>query len=113
MSASRKSADERSLERSQREDSAWDQFEPKLAALQSFGEARVLVSRAPAEGTPGRGLYSNLGFFLQEFSVPGNASKAELHLYIGFIRRISGEIIPGRVDQIIQNLEQASRDRWW
>jgi hypothetical protein len=113
MSTLRKSIDQRSVEHSLRENSTWDQFEPKLAALQSFTDAEMLVFRAPPEGSPGRKFYSNLGFFLQRFSVPDGASRAELHLYIGFIRRIAANIKLGEENRIIRDLENASRERWW
>lgn len=76
---------------------AWESFRSKLEALKSSAEARALVAEAPPPDSPGRHYYSNLGFFLQAFTVPLGSSYAEKALYRQFIRRIDGlgELKPG------------------
>ena len=57
--------------------------------------------------SPGRRYYSNLAFFLgNAFHRPGGASRAELGLCIGLIRRFdeAGELPPGAAEQVTARL---------
>ena len=89
-----------------------DEFLPKLAALQSFEEARALVAQAPPPNSPGRRYYSNLGFFLQGFTVPMGSSQTERSLYMSFIRRLdaAGALKPGVAPQILEALSKSVRE---
>jgi hypothetical protein len=79
---------ERERARANAERRAWDEFRPKLAALQTFVEAQRLARSPLSPGSPGRKFYSNLGFFLHAFIVPLGSSYEEKSLYIEFIRRL-------------------------
>jgi hypothetical protein len=81
----------------------WDEFEPKLAALNSMADALALQSHAPAPDTPCHKYYSNFGFFLICFSVPFGANYTKLQLYLQLIRKLaaSGEL-PGESSEKIE-----------
>ena len=74
MSRNRRTRDKREQERADADRRAWDRFRPRLESLSSFIEARLLVKQAPPPDSPGRRYYSNLGFFLQDFTVPSGSS---------------------------------------
>lgn len=83
---------ETTAERNQRnaeiERRAWESFRPKLDALQSYSDAKQLISNAPQRDSPGRGHYMNLGIFLQDFTVPLGSSYTEKSLYLQFVQRL-------------------------
>lgn len=91
------------------EQCVWDEFRLKLEKLTSFVDAQLLVASAPAPDSPGRGYYSNLGFFLQSFAVPTNSSHSERAMYLQFIRRLNaaGALNLGAAAQIIEQLQKS------
>lgn len=97
------------MERDEAERRAWDVFEPKLASLQHFHEAQLPVSQGPRPNSPGRGYYSNLGFFLQDFTVPAGSSREERLLYIEFVKRLdaAGELKEGSAEEILDRLKES------
>lgn len=111
MARTRKTKREREQEWANAERRAWEEFRPKLAALRSFIDAEILVTQAPPPDTPGRRYYSNLGFFLQEFTVPGGSSNAERSLYLQFIEHIGkgGELKAGAGQIVGERLRRAMR----
>lgn len=88
------------------EQRAWEEFLPKLTALQTIAEAKMLVAQAPPPDSPGRRYYSNLGFFLQAFSVPMGSNDTERSHYIVFINRLeaAGALNPGAAPGILAAL---------
>ena len=116
MARNRKTKAQRDHERREAERREWEIFRPKLDALQSYVEASQLVAEAPPPDAPGRGYYSNLGFFLQAFIVPMGSSYAERALYLQFIQRLdaAGSLKPGAGQQIEEVLRLAMRaqDKW-
>ncbi len=109
MSQSRKTRADRERERAEAERRAWEQFRPKLDALQSFADAMKLVQEAPRPDSPGRRFYSNLGFFLNSFAVPMGSNYEERALYLKLIQRFdtAGELKPGAGQKIQQDLRRA------
>lgn len=112
----RKTKAQRDYEWREAERREWEIFRPKLDALQSYDEAKRLVAEAPPPDTPGRRYYSNLGFFLQAFTVPMGSSHAERGLYLQFIQRLdaAGKLKPGARQQIEDALRHAikAQDDW-
>ncbi|HKP04350.1 MAG TPA: hypothetical protein VJU77_13440 [Chthoniobacterales bacterium] len=115
MPRKRKTADERRAERDEAVWRAWNEFRPKLEAIQSYAEALNLVAHAPPVDTPGRPFYSNLGFFLQAFTPPLGATAREKSIYITLIKRMdaTGELKAGEAPRIIAALEKAISEQWW
>lgn len=91
------------------EQRAWEEFLPKLAALQTFVEAQLLVARGPRPDAPGRRYYSNLGFLLEGFTVPAGSNQTERELYIQFIQRLeaAGALKPGAAPGIVATLRSS------
>ena len=85
MTRKRKSAAERRQEAYEREQQAWESFRPKLEAVNTVADAFTLLGDSVAPGSPGRGFYSNLGFFLQTFRPPAGANVHELSEYLRLI----------------------------
>lgn len=85
---------------------SWDLFRERLSALCSYSDALGLLADAPPPRSPGRRYYSNLGFFLQEFTSPAAASQAENILYLKLIQRldITGDLKPGARERIEKSL---------
>jgi hypothetical protein len=84
----RKTKADRDQQRAQAEGRRWAEFVPKLQAVNTFVEAQLLVQSGPGESEPGRGFYSNLGFFLMTFIPPLGSNYKEKSLYLGLIQRI-------------------------
>ena len=105
----RKTKTERDQQRAEAEYMAWEVFLPKLEALQSYAEALQLVADAPRPDSPGRRYYSNLGFFLQAFTVPNSSSYAEKAQYLRLVKKldVAGELKAGALQQIEEALRQA------
>jgi|SRR5581483_9872854 len=95
--ATRRTKPDRDAQYSLAESRIWTDFAEKLSALTTFEEAKRLVASAPPPDAPGRRFYSNLGFFLQGFSVPDGSGTAERSFYLSFIRKLdeAGELKPG------------------
>jgi hypothetical protein len=74
MARGRKTKAEREQEWQAADRRLWEEFRPRLEALTSFVDARLFVDDAPPRDSPGRRYYSNLGFFLQAFTVPEGSS---------------------------------------
>jgi hypothetical protein len=108
MARKRKTKREREREWAEADRHAWEQFRPKLAALRSFIDAKILVAQAPPPDSSGRRYYSNLGFFLQEFTLPGGSSEAERSLYLQFIERLdsAGALKPGAAQEVREKLRR-------
>jgi|GEM_PF-1943216 len=111
MARNRKTKAQLDHERSEAERREWEIFRPKLDALQTYAEALKLVAEAPRPDAPGRRYYSNLGFFLQAFTVPMGSSHAERALYLQFIQRLdaAGSLKPGARQPIEQALLHAMK----
>jgi hypothetical protein len=76
---------------------AWEQFGPKLAAVQSLKDALLLHADAVPPDSSGPRYYSNLGFFLQTFAAPDGANRTELSEYIRLLTvfDVEGVLKPG------------------
>lgn len=87
----------------------WEQFRPRLEALRSFPAAQALVKEAPPPDSPGRRYYSNLGVFLQAFTVPEGSSYAEKELYLRLIERLDAAraLKPGAAQRVEEELRRA------
>jgi hypothetical protein len=111
MPKRRKTADERSQERYEAEQRAWDKFRPKLAALNSYADAVALAKSAPPHSDPGRPHYSNLGFFLQHLDVPHGSNATERNLYLQLLQIIDAEglLKPGVRERVEQTLRAGLR----
>ena len=109
MSKIRKTQADRDRERAAAEQQAWEEFVPKLAALQTIVEAQLLVARGPRPDAPGRQYYSNLGFFLAAFTVPAGSNQTERELYIQFIQRLeaTGALKPSVAPGILLTLRSS------
>ena len=109
----RKTNAERDAERSEAQQRAWEFFEPKLKALQSFEDALRLVYEAPAPDSPGRSYYSNLGFFLQAFTPPAGASLTEYGYYLQFVRGLdaAGKLKEGALAKIEADFARAMKEK--
>lgn len=109
MKRRRKTEAERRQERANADARQWDVFRAKLDAARNYKDALLVVHDAPSPDAPGRRFYSNLGFFLQAFTVPDGANSAELALYQQLIERMdeAGELKLGARAQV----EQALRGR--
>jgi hypothetical protein len=57
-------------------------FLPKLEAINSFGDAALLLKAAPREGTIGYACFHRLGTFLHFFTIPERATRRELAVYL-------------------------------
>ena len=112
MPKARKTRTERESERATAERLAWKEFVPRLAALQTYAEARTLVAQAPPEDSPGRQYYSNLGFFLGEFAVPIGSNQTERLLYMPFIERLdrAGALSPNAAPALLATLRRSLTD---
>lgn len=110
MKKRRKTVAERRSERAAAERQVWTAFRPKLEALQTMPEAYQLVAESPRPDAPGRRYYSNLGFFLQSFSVPDGSSNEERALYLQFIERLdaAGMLKPGAREKITAEFRHAT-----
>lgn len=109
VAKARRTQADRDRERSAAEQRAWEEFRPKLAALQTYEEALQLVAQAPPPDSPGRRYYSNLGFFLQSFTVPMGSNGTGRSHYIVFINRLeaAGALKPGAAPGILTALRRA------
>jgi hypothetical protein len=109
MARRRKTKAERDSERAEAERLAWEQFRPRLEALQSYEDALRLVNQAPPPDSPGRRYYSNLGFFLQNFTPPMGSSSSEKSLYLKFIQKLgsAGALKPGTQQKVEEDLRRA------
>ncbi len=111
--ATRRTKTERDASYASEETRVWNDFVAKLAGLKTFEEAKRLVASAPPPGAPGRPFYSNLGFFLQQFTVPDGSGTTERSLYLAFIQRLddAGELNPGARAQIEATFKAANPPR--
>jgi len=92
---------DRKREREEAELNAKDEFFFKLGAVKTFVEAKLLVINCPSPDMPGRHLHSNLGWFLNEFGVPGSASFEELELYLEMLERFKSDPVILKKDALI------------
>lgn len=109
MATKRKTKREREHEWAEADRRAWEEFRPKLAALRSFIDAKILMAQTPPPDSPGRRYYSNLSVFLQDFTVPGGSSSAERSMYLQFIQRLdsAGALKPGAAQEVGERLRRA------
>jgi hypothetical protein len=89
-------------------------FLQRLSELRSYADAMKLVHNTPPHTSPARSLYSNLAFFLQNFSVPNGASGAELALYVQLVEAMESarELKPGVAPRVIDRLREAIAGRF-
>jgi hypothetical protein len=108
----RKTRAERERERAEAEWRAWEEFRAKLAALESYVDAKLLVAQSPPPDSPGRSYYSNLAYFLQEFAVPAGSSHEERTLYLQFVRRLdsAGALKPGVGEEVGERLRRSMEE---
>jgi hypothetical protein len=111
MARKQKTKREREQEWANADRRAWEEFRPKLAALRSFVDAELLVTQSPPPDSPGRRYYSNLDFFLQDFTFPGGSSAAERSLYLQFVQRLdtAGALKPGAAQEVGERLRRTIR----
>ena len=109
MARNRKSKADREREYREADRRVWNEFSSKMSKVQTFIEAQILVNEAVPPDSPGRRYYSNLGFFLQAFTVPYGSNYDERVLYLEFIRRLdqSGQLKPGAREKIEDDLKKA------
>ena len=88
MAHKRKTKAQRKQERDDADRRAWDVFRPRLEALETYVDAKLLMAEAPRPDAPGRRYYSNLAFFLQTLVVPADSTYEERALYLRFIQRL-------------------------
>jgi len=113
MTKPRRTKADRELEWMEADQRAWEAFLPKLTALQTYVDAKVLVANAPPPDSPGRRYYSNLGYFLGYFGVPAGANSTERSLYIQFIQRLdeAGALKPGAAAEVLDALRKSIAER--
>lgn len=109
----RRTKAERESERAEADHGVWEVFRTQAAEIRGFADALKLVSEAPSPDSPGRRYYSNLGFFLQGFTVPGGSNNIERGLYLQLIERMdaAGELKPGAGKTIAEALRRAMKTR--
>lgn len=109
MAKKRKTATQHRQEAYEADRRAWEIFQPKLAAVQSFNDALLLHAQAVPPDTPGRKYYSNFGFFLQTFAPPDGANLTELVEYLRLIAIFDSEgaLKPEVRPQIEARLQEA------
>ncbi len=92
---------------------AWNHFRLRLESLNSFVEALLLIREAPPPDSPGRRYYSNLAFFLDEFTIPAGSSREEMELYLRFIQRLeaANALNPGAAQQVQEKLRRAIEEQ--
>jgi hypothetical protein len=116
MARRRKTPAELRQEWLDQEKRSWDEYEPKLAAVNSLDDAWALHREAPGRDWPGHKYYSNLGFFLMNFNPPNDASRSELLHYLTLVRLLDavGELKPDALPRIEAELLRAieSRNPW-
>lgn len=116
MPRRRKTKAERAQESRELDRRAWEEFRPKLGALQSYDDALALAYHSPPPDSPGRRYYSNLAFLLQGFAPPMGSGRHEKMLYLQLIQRIdaAGQLKPGIRTQIEADLRASiERDDPW
>jgi hypothetical protein len=115
MARHRKTQAERRAEWDNARRQAWEQFYPKLEAVQSYEDAQRLVDEAPRPDTPGRPYYSNLGFFVMSFRPPDGANAVELREYARILGLLNeqGRIKAGLGEGLIAEMERAAAERPW
>ena len=116
MARRRKRTACRGQERADAERRVWNHFRSRLESLNSFVEALRLVGETPPPDSPGRAYYSNLSFFLQNFTVPAGSSYEERELYLRFIQRLDAAdaLKSGAAQQIQDNLRRSmdAQESW-
>lgn len=115
MAQRRKTKAERDQERYERDGRAWDLFRPQLEAIRSVADAKRVLAGMPLPDSPGRKYYTNLGWFMDTLSPPGNSSAEEKGLYIEMIIKMDegGELKEGTREQIEMGLRKAIAERPW
>ena len=117
MRRKRKTVAERRQERYEATQHAWEVFRPQLEALQSRAEAQKLLANMPLPDTPSRGFYTNLGWFIDTLSPPGNSTGAEKRLYIELTKKMdkAGELKTGACAAIEKSLLESLQNQvdWW
>jgi hypothetical protein len=107
--AKRKTQAEKRRDFEERQQKVWEDFEPKLAALQNLVDAELLLSQSPPVDRPGRRYYSNLSTFLMSFSFPNGAGIRERKLYIQLVERLdaAGDLKPGAAAGVLEKLRKS------
>ena len=101
MASKRRTEADRQRERENAVRCAWDIFQKKLEAIQTFIDAKILASTGPPVNAPGRQYYSRLGWFLENFGPPDGSSYDELQLYSLLLARLPKDSTfkPGFLDK--------------
>lgn len=71
------------------EEREWEKFKKSVEAATSYIDALLVVKSAVRPDAPGRKFYSNLGFFLANFSCPAEATNREVTLYGKLVQDIN------------------------
>jgi hypothetical protein len=102
-------------EQEERRDRVWTAFFPKLQEVRTYADTLSLLAAAPAEGSPGRKFYSNLGFFMHTFAPPMGACSAELKEYLRLIGCFDdeGALKPGVRQPVEAAMDQAIKQHPW
>jgi hypothetical protein len=107
MPKKRKTKEELNQEHYEADRRVWAQFERKLSAAQTYGDA-IAIAYDP--NSLGHKYHAHLSFFLQEWRTPGGSNSDELSLYIQLVRRLesAGEPLkPGAPEIIIAALQKS------
>ena len=106
---------EREQERYELERKTWERFRPRLEGIACMADAIEVLKGMPAPDTPFRKHYTNLLWFMDTFSPPGNSSRAEKGLYIEMVKKMekAGEIEEGKRQQIENELTSAMEKQAW
>jgi hypothetical protein len=114
MARPRKTAAQRRQESIDADRRAWEDFLPRLQAVETLIDAYRLVGNAIAPDTPGRRYYSNLGFFIQYFAAPDGANGTELREYLRLVRAfdVEGALKPGVREEVEGKLQAALSRRY-
>lgn len=115
MARRRKSKAERDQERYEQERLTWERFRPSLEAIRCKADAIEVLRGMPAPDTPFRKHYTNLLYFMDTFSPPGNSSSEEKALYIEVTKKMAeaGEMSEGAQQKIETELRAAMKNQWW
>jgi hypothetical protein len=114
MPKKRKTAAQRRQEIVDADRRAWEDFLPKLQAVETPLDAIRLAASTVGPNTAGRRYYSNLGFFVQSYWPPDGANSTELVEYLRLIRAFEaqGALKPGVRNELEAKLEAALARRY-
>lgn len=93
---------------------AWEKFRPMLEGIGSFRDAFEVLKGMPAPDTPPRKYYTNLLYFVETLSPPGNSSYDEKFLYIGLVKKLAdiGELSKQASLKVESSLRKAMENQF-